>query len=190
MIKLAVIDVETTGLDAKRHTIHSIAARFVNFGEEKTFNIKCKPLDGAEIDDDALAVGGITRDDFETYLDPIQARNALERVLSLCVNRYTKSDKLFFVAYNARFDYEHLRAWWERAGGEYFGSYFWFPPIDVMNLAAHRLMSRRHLLENFKLHTVAKALGFVVDESRLHDAAYDVELTLAMFKKLYNDERQ
>lgn len=37
-------------------------------------------------------------------------------------------------------------------------------------------------MENFKLMTVAKAVGIEVDESRLHDAEYDIDLTYQIFK--------
>ena len=36
-------------------------------------------------------------------------------------------------------------------------------------------------MENFKLSTVAKALGVPVDETKLHDASYDIFLTKAIF---------
>lgn len=51
-----------------------------------------------------------------------------------------------------------------------------------MLLAAYVLRERRPHMPNFKLMTVARELGIEVDESRLHDAEYDIELTKAMYK--------
>ena len=37
-------------------------------------------------------------------------------------------------------------------------------------------------MENFQLKTVAKFLGVEVDETKLHDAEYDIYLTIEIFK--------
>ena len=39
-------------------------------------------------------------------------------------------------------------------------------------------------MKNFKLGTVAETLGVKVDESKLHDGLYDVELTKAIYDKI------
>ena len=36
-------------------------------------------------------------------------------------------------------------------------------------------------MENFKQGTVAKALGLQVDDTRLHDAEYDIEICKAIY---------
>ncbi len=54
-------------------------------------------------------------------------------------------------------------------------------PIDVTGLAAVHLMSRRAAIEDFKLPTVAEALGLDVDGGKMHDAQYDVELMRQVF---------
>lgn len=37
-------------------------------------------------------------------------------------------------------------------------------------------------MENFQLRSVAKYLGIEVDETKLHDAKYDIYLTLEIYK--------
>lgn len=37
-------------------------------------------------------------------------------------------------------------------------------------------------MENFKLMTIAKHVGIEVDENKLHDAEYDIDLTYKIFK--------
>jgi DNA polymerase-3 subunit epsilon len=37
-------------------------------------------------------------------------------------------------------------------------------------------------MKDFKLMTVAQEVGLVVDESRLHDANYDIELTRGVYR--------
>lgn len=44
----------------------------------------------------------------------------------------------------------------------------------------------RNDMENFKLMTVAKTMGIEIDENKLHDATYDIELTRDIFYKIIN----
>lgn len=39
-------------------------------------------------------------------------------------------------------------------------------------------------MENFKLMTVAKTMGIEIDENKLHDATYDIELTRDIFYRI------
>jgi DNA polymerase III subunit epsilon len=50
-----------------------------------------------------------------------------------------------------------------------------------MVLASNYLKAERHLIQDFKLKTVAKHLGIEVDETKLHDAKYDIYLTREIF---------
>ena len=51
-----------------------------------------------------------------------------------------------------------------------------------MVLATPYLAEKRPDMENFKLATVAKALGIEVSEDNLHDASYDIALTKGIFQ--------
>jgi DNA polymerase-3 subunit epsilon len=190
-VKIALLDTETTGLDPTRHCLWSIALRLRTADVDESFVRTCRPFDGADFDDKALEVGGVSWAELATYDDPHVVSADLLDLLSSLVDPFDKQDKFHIVAYNARFDYDFLRAWWEtcHSGSKnYFGSYFHFPPLDVMNLAALHLLPIRHTLPNFKQHTVARALGIDVDDEQLHDAAYDLELTAQLFKKLYTEK--
>ena len=41
-------------------------------------------------------------------------------------------------------------------------------------------------MENFKLMTTARAVGLEIDESKLHDAQYDIELTRNIYRIVTN----
>lgn len=63
---MIVVDVEMSGLDVARHAIVSVGA--VDFERPtRRFYRECRIRDGAEIDDEALAVNGFTR---EQVTDP------------------------------------------------------------------------------------------------------------------------
>ena len=107
------------------------------------------------------------------------------KLLEKYVNKFDKKDKFHLSGYNnASFDNEFLRNFFKRNNDNYFGSWFFSDSLDVMILASFKLMKERHLLEDFKLKTVAKHFGIAVDENRLHEAGYDVELTMQIFNKL------
>jgi DNA polymerase-3 subunit epsilon len=78
-----------------------------------------------------------------------------------------------------------LRSWFVKNGDKYFGSWFWSNSLDVMVLATQKLLSKRAKMENFKLKTVAAEFGITIDEQRLHDAQYDIDLTRYIYSKCY-----
>jgi DNA polymerase-3 subunit epsilon len=183
MPKYAYIDLETTGTDPLRHGIHQIALTLECDGETVDLNYKVRPMTGKLIDDRALEVGGVTREQVNEYPTPYSIYSQIVSELSKRCEKYDRTDKFFVIAYNAGFDSDFLRQFFLDNGDQYYGSFFWHPPICVMQMAAARLVDQRPTMPNFKLMTVAKQLGFDVDESRLHEAGYDLFLTRQLFEK-------
>lgn len=183
MSKLFFYDLETTGVKDYKHGIHQMSGMIVIDGVEKErFNLKMQPNPKAVIDDEALKIANVTKADLETYMLMEEGYKALMQIVAKYVDRYNKKDKFHLVGYNnASFDNHFLRAFFLQNGDSYFGSYFWADSIDCMVLASNVLKDARPNMLNFKLSTVAKQLGIEVDESRLHDALYDIELTKAVY---------
>jgi len=154
----------------------------------KFFQYRLRPFPGDVIEEEALEVNGITREELKTYSAPGKVYKDSINLLSTHVDRYDRADKFHFIGYNAIFDSNHLRAWFEKNGDTYFGSWFYFPPIDVMGMAAVHVMSRRAGMKDFKLLTVARELGLKVDEVKMHDTRYDIALTREMFKILRGEK--
>ena len=187
MIKLCFIDIETTGTDPKKNGLVQLAGIIVIDGVEvDTFDFRLAPFEADIIEDGALSVNGIKREDLAGFSPPREVYREFCDLLGQHVDKFNKLDKSFFVGYNARFDADFIRAWFEKCGDVYFGSWFWFPPIDVMNLALVSLMDKRATMPNFKLATVAKDLG-LEPEGALHDALTDIRLTQQLFNKLRGD---
>lgn len=188
-MKELYIDVETTGLDPVRNGIWQIAAIIIKNGnEEASLCTKIAVFGNDQIDDEALKMSGFTEAELRTIgldmKDPKFVHQKLCGVLSCFVDRFDRRDKMHFVAYNARFDMDFMRAWFKKARDDYFGSYFYFPPLDVMDRAAWALREVRHLMPDFKLGTVALQMGIDLDPEVLHDALHDIRLTIEIAKKL------
>ncbi len=187
-MKLIYIDVETTGIPFPESGLIQLAGAIeIPGAKPKCFQYRIRPFPGDVIEEEALEVNRITQDELKTYPAPGKVYKDFINLLTTYVDRYDRADKFHFIGYNAMFDSDHLRAWFEKNGDTYFGSWFYFPPIDVMNMAAVHLMTRRTGMKDFKLLTVAKELGLAVDETKAHDARYDIALTRKMFKVLLKE---
>lgn len=184
-IKKFFFDLETTGTDPKMHGIHQIAGMIKINGETKErFNFKVRPKPGAIMAKEALEVGGVTEEQIMAYPPMNEVYRQLMKMIDKYVDKYNKQDKLFLIGYNnSSFDNGMFRQWFSDNGDKYFGSLFWSNCEDAMVLATAPLMKVRHLMPDFKLKTVAKHLGIEVDETKLHDALYDIELTEAIYNK-------
>ena len=183
-MKLLFFDLETTGTYPGKHGIHQMSGMIVIDGEIKEkFDFKVRPNPQAEILDEALEVAGVTRDQILAYPPMGEVYHQfVDGILAKYVDRYNKTDKFFLVGYNnASFDNQFLRGFFLQNGDKYFGSWFWANCIDVMVMATPYLADRRAQMENFKQGTVAKTLGIAIDDSKLHDALYDIEVCKAIF---------
>ena len=184
-MKLIYIDVETTGIPCPQSGLIQLAGAIeIDAAKPVFFQYDIQPFPSVEIDEEALEINNITREQMATFEKPAVAYNNFIRLLDTYVDKYDRSDKFHFIGYNTMFDSDHVRAWFEKNGNVYFGSYFFFPPIDVMGMAAIHFMQTRGSMQDFKLLTVARALGLEVDETKLHDARYDIALTREMFQVL------
>lgn len=186
MVKTLFFDLETTGVNPRKHGIHQISGCVDIEGVIKEwFDFRVRPNPHAVIEDEALEVGGVTREQIEAYPDMHSVYLELIKILERYVDRYNKKDKFHLCGYNNRgFDDQFLREWFRQNHDKYFGSWFWSDSLDVLVLASNKLRSERPNLENFKLHTVAGHLGLSVDDTQLHNAKYDIGLTRDIYYKL------
>ena len=174
-------DLETTGTDSAKHGIIQIAGAIVIDGNLKeTFDWKVRPFAGDMVSAEASRITGITIEQMRDFPEASIVFQQLLAMLGHYVDKFDKKDKFFFVGYNSTFDDDFLRRFWDKNGDSYYGSFFWWPSIDVAVLAAHMLGDERASLPNFKLTTVAQAMH-VAAEGSAHDAGYDIALT----RKLY-----
>lgn len=184
--KLFFYDLETTGVEHWNNGVHQIAGAIMINGEIKEhFNFKVRPAENAAIEDAALKVANVTKEQVLAYPKMRIIYNKLIGILASYCDKYNKNDKFHLVGYNnSSFDNQFLRAFFTANNDRYFGSWFWADSIDCFVLASNKLRKERPNLENFQQRTVARYLGITVDESKLHDAEYDISLCIEIFKKV------
>lgn len=182
-MKFVFFDIETTGLNFWQHGIHQLSGCIDIDGKAvEYFNYHVQPNPKAKIDVSALAVSNVTIADVQAYTPMPEIYKQFVTLLAKYVDKYDKKDKFFLIGFNnATFDNPFLRAWFVQNNDNYFGSWFWANPLDTYVLATQKLLTQRPTMADFKLATVCKQMGIGVDESKLHNAAYDIELT----RKLY-----
>ena len=184
MDKIFFYDLETTGVRHWKNGIHQLSGQIVIDGEVKeSFNYKIAPNPNCIIEDEALAVAGVTKDTILEYPSMREIYSQLTSMLSKYVDKFKKTDKFHLCGYNnASFDNQFFRAFFVQNNDQYFGSWFWSDTIDVMCLASNHLKKERATLPNFKLMSVARHLGIPVEDDKLHDALYDIELTRQIYQ--------
>lgn len=185
-MKLFFYDLETTGTNPARHGIHQISGKIVVDGKQmETFDFHVAPNPKAMIEPKALEVGGVTEEQIKAYPAMWVVYPQITGMLGKYVDKFNRADKFHLVGYNNRaFDDQFFRGFFLQNNDNYFGSWFWADSIDVMVLASTYLAPIRHTMKDFKLATVAEALGLDIHAGKLHDASFDIDLTEQVFNHI------
>lgn len=203
MAVILFFDLETTGIDPEKCGIHQISGSFVVNGKiVESFNYHVKPKAGCECSEKAMEMAGHTYEEMmaSDEYEPMDVvfNKVYDRILEYCGGRNAKgyvdwNKKIYVGGYNIhKFDCPFMRQWFIDNGkvvndpktGEdrCEWGYLVCGEIDVMLILEPVLMRVRSRMKNVKQYSVAAALGIPVDESRLHEAGYDIELCFAIYK--------
>jgi len=184
-MKYLFCDTETSGIEPSKHGIIQIAGLIDIDGEiQESFDIKIQPFPNQLISKESMKINGLTVEDLKTFIKPQEGYAKLTEIFSKYVSKLDKTDKFFLVGFNSTFDDAFLRQFFVNCGDEYYGSWIWWPTIDIAPFAMEFLKEERAKFPNFKLGTVAKAIGIDVDDTRLHEALYDSILTRSVYRKM------
>ena len=182
-IKKLFYDVETVGLDYRKHSIVQLSG-FIEIDGKivEHFDFKIRPHPKSHIDEEALKVNRKTIEEIQKYEVHEKQFKKFNRLLDSYCDKYNKEDKIYLIGYNnTKFDDFFLRKYFELNGNQFFNSYFYSNSLDVMVLASEYLLDRRSMMPSFKLFRVAKELGIYLVESNFHDSKYDVKITKMIY---------
>ena len=188
-MKTVFFDLETTGIDFERSAVIQIGAILDVDGEEvDRIDIKLRPHEGANIDTKALAVTGLTIEELMEDPERDHPADGYWRFMRFCgfkpSQRVYPSDRIHRAGYNIlAFDNRMLEALGARIGDNYTFAKFHWPGIDVASIACAGLRSTRAAMKDFKLMTVAEAVG-INTEGKAHDALFDVTVTRELYYAL------
>ena len=172
-MKTIWIDVETTGIEPATNTIIELAALYENGKDKDIFHTYILPdvfpAEFSTIEEltgitwEYLQHNGITEQ--QAYTDFIAW-------LGKHIDKYDKEDKAIFAAYYARFDNDFIRELFKRNNDNYFGSWFYSAPLDIMGTVIQCVrLGLMPVPVNFKNITICEFFGI---EHKAHSAKDDI----------------
>lgn len=182
MNKVIWIDTETTGISHLNCGILQIAALYEKDGEIKDrFASYVKPFPNDQIDPEALKVNKLTREKIEEFPEPAIVFKELTKFLDKHIDKYNKRDKAIPAGYKISFDINFLKQFWIKNNDKYFGSYFFWLSIDIMDIIVlYHYLNNSPMPSGFKLADQLKYFDIGLPDG-LHDAEVDIEATRKLF---------
>ena len=184
MKKVLWLDVETTGLDCRKHGLREVGFIIEIDGVEVDKGVfRINPFTyttkDVEIDDYALEISKVSIEDLESYDRVSYCFKELMKKLVKYVNVNDKNDCFVIAGYNTAFDIGFIKEWFKEMGLlDSYKDLFHYKSLDVFSI----VFALRHIglnsAENDKLETICNYFDIEIEA---HNALSDIEAT----KKLY-----
>lgn len=186
-MKIFWFDVETTGLLPWKHGIIQFAYLIeVDGVERERGSYRIQPFDTDEIDNKALEVNGVSREELTKYLDPaIWFSGTLLPLLGKYVNKFDRGDKFTPAGFNTDFDVSFLREFFKKNGDKFYGSWFNYDLIDPLQYLRF-MQPKVPSIQSFpdkKLGTVCERFGVSLEGA--HEAMADIIATRDLCQVLW-----
>jgi len=179
-----VVDLETSGFDAKKHALLELAAVILDIDQrgklfqKHTIHSHIKPFDGALLDTESLKVNGIKpHHPLRIAKDEKIALQELFAAINKNLKQ-TNCSRAIMVAHNAMFDLGFLQAAVARCRIKD-SPFHAFSTFDTVTLGG--VMTGQTVLAR-----IAEQCGTEYDSKKAHSAKYDAELTATIFCQLVN----
>lgn len=185
MKKELFLDTETTDLGPNAAIVQIAGIIVVDDEVKEEFNIKLRPHIGAVINEEALKVTGLTKEEINSYENSFIGMMNFERTLSKYVDKYDKNDKFILIGQNTIFDFEKLIQFYKRINNPYLGSFINFKTyLDTLHIVKTlQYIGKLPQLENNKLSTWCEYFNIELGDNA-HDALADIRATRELFIKV------
>lgn len=175
--KRLYVDLETTGADKYLHGIHQAAFLVEIDGKvEETFDIKLQPFEGAEFDERAMEIAGVSEAKIKTYQSFEEGFQEIEETLIECSEEFHEGMPFTIVGYSVGFDVEFLAEFFSQNNAR-MGSIVNFNFVDVLQIARLLVYLGDKLLckqGNLRLESMCHLFKIKINA---HDALSDITAT-------------
>ena len=178
-----VLDVETGGVDPRKHALLEIAVVTLDWSEDRlypqnSYSWAITPHPNSKIDSKSTALNGIDPFDpqRESQSEAICVRECFRIIRKLVTE--THCQRAFLTGHNAHFDRQFLLAAKNRnsIGRDP------FHPFTVIDTASLSALIYGHTV----LQIACERAGINYDKDRAHSASYDAKVTAELFCKIVN----
>ena len=177
-MKILFIDTETGGLDPRRSALIQLSGVIrVDKRDVETFNYFIRPFEGAEINDEALAVQKRTREELMSskFKSEEEVYKEFVQLLDKYIDKYNREDKFIVAGYNVSFDVKFLQEFFKRNNNNFLFSYLSKMELDPFRYIPFlQLCGKLPMLPNNKLETWCAHFGIELDA---HDSLNDIIAT-------------
>lgn len=177
-MKIAAIDVETTGLDAKRCAITQIAILpIINGVKGEPFVSYVRPHEGASISEEALKIQKKTYEEVMSY-------PPAEEVMEELLKWLDENGNIFYLlGQNVKFDRDFLYNFFTRMG-RHTDYIIRFRPdlICTLTMARTYFEGKRNKPEKMNLGSLCKFFNISLENA--HDALDDIKATVELYYSL------
>jgi DNA polymerase III subunit epsilon len=178
LIKMLYVDTETGGTIPGQHALLQVAAIVDIDGDPvDEFCSYLNPFDTDLIEDGALAVNGLTREQIATFPDPVHVHDQFCAFMGKHVKQFDRFDKFYFAAYGVEFDFGFIEKWFKASKDKYLGSYMHYTPPLCLKHWMYRLgFLNKISLPDYKLKSVCDYFHIELGD-KAHDALADIRAT-------------
>lgn len=180
--------VKTTGTLAWKHGIFEYAFLLTDENNniiDVSFS-KMNPGVDVEYDSKALELSGVTKETISMFTPH---EYVYRSILEFLDKHKLPNEKFMLIGYNASFCFDFLNNLFKRNAEivdnrvkNVFQDYFYYPGLDVMQMANLMLLSIRQNIPDFKFETICSA--FEIPSAMTRDARSDVKQLYCLFNKL------
>lgn len=179
-----IVDVETSGLDPKKHALLELAAVSLRIDgngcvhPDKTAHWHVLPFEDAKFDDEAMRIHGIKP--HHPFRFAVPESQAIQELCSFVKNsnKAHHCQRAVLVGHNAWFDLHMMQAAFSRVG-EKKSPFHLFTCFDTATLAGF-------CLGQTVLSKALHAAGIAYHAEQAHSAQYDAQVTARLFCALVN----